>query len=72
MVPVRLLHAGAIGEGPFPVRVPVIRAGAVEAGVDQDGEVFEVGHVAGTGVSPGKRGGGSLNLIASLGLQQLN
>jgi hypothetical protein len=26
------------------VGVPVIRAGAVEAGVDQDGEVFEVGY----------------------------
>ena len=29
-----------IGEGTLPVRVQVIRAGAVEAGVDQDGEVF--------------------------------
>lgn len=44
MVPVRLLHAHEFGEGLFPVRVPVIRAGSVEAGVDQDGEVFEGGH----------------------------
>jgi hypothetical protein len=44
MVPVRLLHADEIGKGLFPVGVPVIRAGAVEAGVDQDGEVFQGGH----------------------------
>jgi hypothetical protein len=44
MIPVRLLHAHEIGEGLFPVAVPVIRAGAVEAGVDQDGEVFQGGH----------------------------
>ena len=53
MVPVRLLHADEIGEGLFPVGVPVIRAGAVEAGVDQDGEVFKVGH---GGLLKGKRG----------------
>jgi hypothetical protein len=28
------------------VGVPVIRAGAVEAGVDQDGEGFEIEHAA--------------------------
>jgi len=44
MVPVRLLHPDEIGEGLFPVGVPVIRAGAVEAGVDQDGDVFEGKH----------------------------
>jgi hypothetical protein len=47
MVPVRLLHADEIGEGLFPVGVPVIRAGAVEAGVDQDREVFGGGHEVG-------------------------
>ncbi len=46
MVPVRLLHPHEIVEDLFPVGVPVIRAGAVEAGVDQDGEVFEGGHGA--------------------------
>lgn len=40
MVPVWLLHAHEIGEGLFPVGLPVIRAGAVEARVDQDGEAF--------------------------------
>lgn len=44
MIPVHLLHAHEIGEGLFPVGVPVIRAGAVEAGVNQDGEVFQGGH----------------------------
>lgn len=44
MVLVRLLHPDEIGEGLFPVAVPVIWAGAVEAGVDQDGDVVEVGH----------------------------
>lgn len=44
MVPVRLLQADEIGEGLFPVGVPVIRAGAVEAGVDQDREVFQGWH----------------------------
>jgi len=38
-----------IGEGLFPVGVPVIRAGAVEAGMDQDGEVFEGWHGATSG-----------------------
>jgi hypothetical protein len=51
MVPVRLLHPDEIGEGLLPVGVPVIRAGAVEAGVDQDGEVFEGGHSVGAGDS---------------------
>jgi hypothetical protein len=41
MAPVRLLHPDEIGEGLFPVGVPVIRARAVEAGVDQDGEVVD-------------------------------
>lgn len=44
MVPVRLLHPHEIGEDLFPVGVPVIRAGAVDAGVDQDGEVFDDEH----------------------------
>ncbi len=44
MVPVRLLRAREFEEGSLPVGVPVIRAGAVEAGVDQDGEVFEGRH----------------------------
>lgn len=44
MIPVRLLHAPEIGEGLFPVGVPVIQAGAVEAGADQDGEVFQGRH----------------------------
>lgn len=47
MIPVRLLHPNEIGEGLFPVGVPVVRARAVEAGVDQDGEVFEGGHGVG-------------------------
>ena len=49
MVPVRLLHAGELGEGLFPVGVPVIRARAVEAGVDQYGEILARGHAAGPG-----------------------
>ena len=44
MVPVRLLRPEEIGEGLFPVAVPVIRARAVEAVVDQGGEVFMVAH----------------------------
>lgn len=47
MVPVRLLHTHEIGEGLFPVGVPVIRAGAVEAGVDKDGKVLKSGHTVG-------------------------
>ncbi len=47
MVPVRLLHPDKIGEGLFPVVVPVIRAGTVEAGVDQDGEVIQSSRATG-------------------------
>lgn len=55
MVPVRLLHPDKIGEGLFLVGVPVIRAGGVEAGVDQDGEVFKVGHARKRVLLMGKR-----------------
>lgn len=46
MIPVRLRDADEIGEGLFPVRLPVIRSGAVEAGVYQDGKVVECSHGA--------------------------
>jgi hypothetical protein len=49
------------------VRVPVIRAGAVEAGVDQDGEVFEGGHGAGAGVS-WRDGVGAIKEIGAVSL----
>lgn len=56
MVPVCLLHAHEIGEGLFQVGVPVIRAGAVEAWVGQDGEVFKVGHAKARLLLMGNRG----------------
>jgi len=53
MIPVRLLHADEIGKDLIPVGVPVIGAGAVEAGVDQDGKIFQGGHGV---LLQGKRG----------------
>jgi hypothetical protein len=56
MVPVRLLHEHEIGEGLFPVGMPVSRAGAVEAGVNQDREIFKVEHAKERLLQMGKRG----------------
>jgi hypothetical protein len=47
VVPVSLLNADEIGEGLFPVGLPVIWPGAVEAGVDKDGEGVESLHTRG-------------------------
>jgi hypothetical protein len=50
------------------VGVPVIRAGAVEAGVDQDGGVFEGGHAARLCWIVGEKSSSSISPRIFLGL----